>query len=83
VPTLLSSLRSGRFDVASTTLVTHDGYIPEPLNRGRHQPSPPPPPPPATTKGGKPSSVPDTTATAGLLGIGFFGTMLAKRKLGK
>jgi len=81
---LLSSLTSRRSELTSTTLVSHDGYTPEPLvhNRNRHTPTAPPTPP-TTAKGGKPASVPDTTATAGLLGIGFFGTVLAKRKLAK
>jgi hypothetical protein len=83
---VLSAITSGRDGVQATTLISRTGFMPEFLDRStnRH----PKPPPIETTadgrgKGRNPKAVPDGGLTAGLLGMGLFGTVWMKRKLAK
>ena len=81
VTTLLSSIVNSRRGVVGATLVSREGFAPEPLN---HATKPPPVSitvVPSTNNRGRPHSVPDVAATASLLTVGLLGTILARRKL--
>jgi hypothetical protein len=84
---VLASLTPTSGNLPSTSASRHQPYDPAPVNNNPDPGTPPGlqvfNPTPASPGAGSPASVPDGGATSALLGIGFLGTAVMKKKFAK